>query len=686
MLLYLGDYMKINLLDIPGVGEKTQKKLNQLGLYSIEDLISYFPYRFEDRSRIVKILELIENEKQLIRVSIRQDKINNQSTYKKNVLQTEIYDDTGMMYAIWFNQPYIRNKINESHEVFLFGKIQRYNNRLYIINPEILNPNNQDLDFGYSPIYKLSKGIKNNEIKRVILSFFKHFDQDIENILPKYIITKYNLLNRREAFKWLHFPPTEGHYQKSKISLAFEELFILFFGLSALKRERKELKGILFNLGNAIEDFFSLVPFELTKAQIKVIEEIAKDMNSEAIMNRMIQGDVGSGKTIVAFFAIFLCWRNGLQAAMLAPTEILVRQHFETFKALFSDAGIRFELLLGSQTSKEKIEIKRRIEEGEIDFIIGTHSLIQENVIFKHLGLVITDEQHRFGVKQRALLAEKGKNPDVLVMSATPIPRTLSLIVYGDLDLSVIDELPPGRQSIITRLIHRSKYQKMLNFIEKHVTEGRQIYFVAPAIYDSELEMESVENVFSKLNKRFQSFNIKMIHGRQTKEEKESIFKDFLKQKIQILIATTVIEVGVNVPNASIMVIEGAERFGLSQLHQLRGRVGRGIHQSYCFLVTTSDHHQTTSRLKVLCESNDGFFIANEDLKLRGPGEFLGTRQHGMAEIKTIQPYRYEKMIEVIKKEIEYLWTHDTVLTDDEQEKLDNKVNEFYKKKKIVLN
>jgi ATP-dependent DNA helicase RecG len=678
--------MEINILDIPGVGPKTQKKLNRLGIFSIDDLINYFPYRFEDRSSVIPVNELIDKEKQLIYVKIKRESIKKKTGYNKDFLEVSLYDNSGYIKGIWFNQPYVYNIIINKEEIYLFGKTERINNKTHIINPEILSIEKKETDFGFTPIYRLSKGIKNNEIKKIIFKFFQKYYEKIENIIPEDIVKRYNLLDRKNAIYWLHFPLSSKHYNKAKITMAFEELFVLYMGLYAIKKRRKENKGIYFKLHEEMNEFKSMLPFELTEAQNKVLEEISSDMNSHNIMNRLVQGDVGSGKTVTAFFSVYLSWKNKFQTALLVPTEILARQHYESFKSLFKDEGINFELLLGSNTQKEKRRIKEKIKEGELDFVIGTHSLIQEDVMFKNLGLVITDEQHRFGVRQRALLIEKGKNPDTIVMSATPIPRTLSLIIYGDLDISVIDKLPPGRQKVDTHIIKKSKYDDMLDFIENQLKVGRQVYFVAPAINDNESELESVENIFSKIEKRFKDFKIQIIHGKQSSTDKADIFKDFLQNNINILISTTVIEVGVNVPNASVMVIEGAERFGLSQLHQLRGRVGRGQHKSYCFLVTESKSINTFKRLKILCQSNDGFFISNEDLKLRGPGEFLGTKQHGQAELKFVNTYNYEKMIEIIKMESEDIISGNSKVDKKDIFNLNKKILEFYKNKKIILN
>lgn len=538
---------------------------------------------------------------------------------------------------------------------------------------------------GIKPVYRLSKGIQNYEVKKAISGFFNKYSSCIEDVIPEDLVKKYRLMNRRDALRCIHFPPDRKAYQRAKITLAFEELLILQLGLAAIKAKTAIDKGNIHSYNNDIEGFKKYLKFELTGAQSRVIEEIKTDMCSDRIMNRLVQGDVGSGKTVVSFFSIFMAFRNGYQCALMAPTEVLARQHYEGFCQLFSNLGIRTEMLLGSQRKKEKEEIKRKIKTHEIDLIIGTHSLIQDDVVFKNLGLVVTDEQHRFGVKQRSTISKKGNNPDVLVMSATPIPRTLSLIIYGDLDVSVIDELPPGRKKIGTFIIRENRYEKLLNFVREELEKGRQIYFVAPSIAENENGLISVDEIQEKLEGKLSNFKISTIHGKLKNEEKEKVFKGFGEGEIDILVATTVVEVGVNVPNATVMVIEGAERFGLSQLHQLRGRVGRGSEKSYCFLVTNSKNSNTMERLKAIEKSNDGFFIAGEDLKLRGPGEFLGVRQHGSVDLKFASSYDYSSMIEVIHEESKRI-VEENLINEEGFKGIKNSIHKYYKDKKIILN
>ena len=678
--------MNKELTDLPGIGAKTAEKLKKLGIYTIEDMLSHYPFRYDDRSRVVPVRELLSDQKSLIRVQMNSITLKKKYAKAKRIVEIECFDDTGAIQVLWFNQPYIYDKMRKLESSLLFGMVKEFNNKKYLVNPEIIDKSKENYNKGYTPIYRLTQGLTNNFFKKVTSNYFDNHSDSIEDIIPHHLIQKYKLINRKNAVKWMHFPPSEKHYQKAKITLAFEELLILQLGLVALKAQRTLEKGIYFKYESEIEKYLRFIPFELTKDQNDCLIDIKSDMNSARPMNRLLQGDVGSGKTVTAFFSVYLSFSNHYQSAMMVPTEILARQHMESCKEIFKSTGLRAELLLGSQSEKTKKDIKSRLEKGEIDFIIGTHALIQESVKFFNLGLVITDEQHRFGVNQRAILSGKGKKPDVLVMSATPIPRTLSLIVYGDLDISTIKELPPGRKKIDTFLLKREKYDQMLGFVAKQVAQGRQIYFVAPSIFESENEIESVEKVYAHLVDNLTNCRIGAVHGRQKNEEKERVFKQFVDGQFDILVSTTVIEVGVNVSNASVIVIESAERFGLSQLHQLRGRVGRGSYQSYCFLVSDTSNETTLKRLKTLTLSNDGFFIANEDLKLRGPGEFLGTKQHGDLDFKFINPLNYGKMIEIVKDEADKIITENPKLKGEDFAALNNSISEFYKHKKIILN
>ncbi len=476
-------------------------------------------------------------------------------------------------------------------------------------------------------------------MKTAIETYYEH----IENVIPNEIRTGYGLISRRNAIRYLHFPENSRKYSLGKKTVVYEKLLIMQLGLMAIKSSlRNDSPGNEIKNTVLSDKLIGSIPYKLTNAQLKVIDEIKKDMSVTKPMNRLIQGDVGSGKTIVAIYALLSAVDSGYQASMMAPTEILALQHYETITEYLSmaDININVAFLSGSTKAKEKKEILKNLKSGQIDIIVGTHALIEDNVEFKNIGLVITDEQHRFGVRQRGRLSGKGSNPDILVMTATPIPRTLALMIYGDLDISIIDEMPPGRQKVITSIIKGSDKEKAYEFIKKQINEGRQAYIVAPLVEESEnLELDSASEIFEELKSTyFSDYNLGLLHGKMNNSEKEEVMNEFYSGRINVLVSTTVVEVGVNVPNSTIMLVLNAERFGLAQLHQLRGRVGRGKHQSYCILVNESKTRKSADRMNILKSTNNGFVIAEEDLKIRGPGDFFGTRQHGLSgyDIQTI--------------------------------------------------
>jgi ATP-dependent DNA helicase RecG len=502
----------------------------------------------------------------------------------------------------------------------------------------------------------------------------------LEEYLPEKTLERNRLCGIRYAIENIHFPTDKKHLMEAKYRLIFEELLFLQTGLLAIKKKMTSgQQGIRFSASIQMEEFTSMLPYALTGAQNRVLSEISRDMESTKVMNRLVQGDVGSGKTIVAAAAMYKAVKSGFQAVMMAPTELLARQHFEGLKSEFLSYGIKVGFLSGSLTSKDKREVQEQIETGKLDIIIGTHAVIQPGVKFANLGLVITDEQHRFGVNQRAVLSRKGQNPDVLVMTATPIPRTLAVILYGDLDISIIDEMPPGRQQIITRAVKADGREASYEFVRREVKTGRQAYVVAPLIEDSEnLDAKSALGLYDELKERFSEFSVAFLHGSMKQADKDRIMQEFYAGKVQILVSTVVIEVGINVPNATIMLIENAERFGLAQLHQLRGRVGRGEEQSYCILITDGGSDIAQERAEIMKATGDGFLIAEKDLELRGPGEFFGMRQHGIPELKLADLVKHIKILNTVREESERILAEDEHMNGKDYVKLKEKIDKMF--------
>ena len=633
-----------SVTEIKGIGAKKALTLNNLGIFTVNDLIEHFPRDYEDRSQVKDIADLTENEENTF-FALVSAMPENVHIRKMTVTKVKLSDSTGSVNAVWYNQPFIKNALKKDEEYIFTGIYKKSGYRREVSSPEFEKAGTGKEILGGGrivPVYPLTSGISQKVLRSLIKTTLDAVKTQLPEFLPLDMRKKYMLCERNFAISNIHFPESDESFFIARKRLVFEELFVLQTALFILKGTAKRNDGIVFKTQGISEESEKAFGFGFTKAQKKVIAEICSDVSKGIPMNRLIQGDVGSGKTAVAMTAALMAVKNGYQAALMAPTEVLASQHYESFKEFFDKFGINVCLLKGSLKKKEKEAVKELISTGKAEVIVGTHAIIQEDVEFKKLGLVITDEQHRFGVKQRNVLSEKGINAHVMVMTATPIPRTLALILYGDLDVSVIDELPPGRQHIDTFAVNSSYHQRAYGFIRKEVENGRQAYMVCPMIEENDaIEAKSVTEMIDEVSQTdFKGLSVAVLHGKMKADEKERIMKDFAENKIQILISTTVIEVGINVPNATIMLIENAERFGLSQLHQLRGRVGRGKYRSYCILVTDSKSEVTKERMKVMKKTNDGFEISETDLKLRGPGEFFGTRQHGVPQLKIANLYK----------------------------------------------
>ena len=615
---------------IKNVGPTRVKLLNKLNIHTLQDLISYFPRNYEDRGVAKKLSNCQDGEEVLIKATAI-TKVSETFARKLKIYRLVVRDGENPCTIIWYNQSYLKNIFKIGHTYNFYGKVEIKKGRYEMKSP-IFDESGENKNTGkIIPIYPLTYGITQNTIRKVIENGVNEVYGNLEETLPDYLLNKYKLMDLNNAIKKIHFPENKLDFIKARERLVFEELLGFQLALLNIKENyRTGEKGIAFNKDVKMSDVINILPFKLTKAQLKVLEEIDKDMESTKPMNRLLQGDVGSGKTIVSIIAAYKAVKSGYQVAILAPTAILAIQHLENFQKILNQFGIKIELLISSITKKKKQELKQRLADEEIDILIGTHAMIEEDVIFKKLGLVVTDEQHRFGVKQRAKIASKGNNPDVIVMSATPIPRTLALILYGDLDISIIDELPPNRKKIDTFAVGRQLEERLNGFIAKQINEGRQCYIVCPLVEESEeTDLKSVVELTEKLqNETFTNYRVEYLHGKMKTKEKDDIMLKFKNGEIDILISTTVIEVGVDVPNANIMVIENAERFGLAQLHQLRGRVGRGEYKSYCILKYESRGKVVQERMKIMCQTNDGFLISEKDLELRGSGDFFGTAQH----------------------------------------------------------
>lgn len=630
---------KTPLRELKGVGEKTEKLFQKIGITTAEELLRYYPRTYDIYEEPVEIASAEEDKTVSIRATIATGIYINQIR-NLQVLTTTVADASGRLPIAWFNAPYLRGTLKKGSVFILRGKIIRKKGRPQMEHPEIFTPAAyEEIIHSMQPVYGLTKGLSNKMITKLVHQILDTRPLHGE-YLPEEIRERYQLADANYAIRTIHFPKNMQELLTARKRLVFDE-FLLFVLAIQLLKEKTEESPNTFPMKPVwtTEEIIEGLPYDLTGAQKNVWHEIERDLSGHKLMSRLVQGDVGSGKTVIAFLAMVLSAENGFQSALMVPTEVLANQHYEGFLKLMEEQNITSchpVLLTGSTTARQKREIYQKIADGEVNVIIGTHALIQEKVEYKNLGLVITDEQHRFGVRQREALTTRGNPPHVLVMSATPIPRTLAIILYGDLDISIIDELPAKRLPIKNCVVGTSYRPKAYSFIEKQVQMGRQAYVICPMVEESEgLEAENVTDYARKLQEILPGeIKVEILHGKMKPKEKNRIMEAFASGEIQVLVSTTVVEVGVNVPNATVMMVENAERFGLAQLHQLRGRVGRGEHQSYCIFIQGNNEENTSKRLKILNESNDGFYIAGEDLKLRGPGDLFGIRQSGLMEFK----------------------------------------------------
>lgn len=639
---------------LAGVGQKRADSLASLGIHTIEDLLTYYPFRYEDIQER-NLNEIQDQEKVTLKGLVVSPPVMSRFGYKKSRLQFRMMQEHEVFNVSFFNQPYLKDKVILSEEIAVYGKWDA--KRKALNGMKILGSQSPD---DFSPIYHVNKSIRQTTLVDLIRRGFSEYGDLIEENLPLSLIEKYRLLDRPTAVRSMHFPQNHEENHQAKRRIVFEEFFFFQMQLQGLKKAEKSEKNgleILYDV-ERLKQFTKKLPFELTTAQKRVTNEICRDLRNPHHMQRLLQGDVGSGKTVVAAIALYATVTAGFQGALMVPTEILAQQHVESLSQLFDPNEVTVALLTGSTKAKERRELLERLENGEIDIVVGTHALIQEGVAFQNLGLVITDEQHRFGVNQRKVLREKGWRPDVLFMTATPIPRTLAITAYGEMDVSVIDELPAGRIPIETRWVRTPQLDSVLEWTYKELRRGHQMYVICPLIEESEaLDVKNAVEIYEKLRELFApEYEVGLLHGKMKNQEKDQIMETFKENQLQILVSTTVIEVGVNVPNATVMLIMDADRFGLAQLHQLRGRVGRGSEASYCILVANPKNELGVERMKIMTETTNGFILSEKDLELRGPGEVFGFRQSGLPEFSIADLVTDGNVLEVAREEAAAIW------------------------------
>lgn len=678
----MNEHSKIS--ELKGIGEKTEKLFQKLNIFTVGDLLRYYPRTYEIYEEPIPIASAEEGKVVTITGNIY-GKVQVATLRNLQVTTAAIKDLTGTLKVVWFRMPFLRNTLKQGSVITLRGRVVNKKGKLQLEHPEIFYPSIQyDAKLHtMQPVYPLTSGLTNQAMIKAVKQSLEYLDLKRE-YLPASVRMDYHLAEYNYAVRQIHFPEKKGDLYLARERLVFEEFLIFILALRQMKEKTERFRNTFsFDDKEPVEQFINALPYELTNAQKKVWEEIKADMTGEQIMSRLIQGDVGSGKTIIALLGLLLVSMNGYQGALMAPTEVLAKQHFESICEMLEEhhMDVKLELLTGSMTAREKREAYARIESGEAQIIIGTHALIQEKVNYHSLALVVTDEQHRFGVKQREKLAEKGEMPHILVMSATPIPRTLAIIIYGDLDISVIDELPANRLPIKNCVVDTGYRKTAYTFMQKQIVLGRQCYVICPMVEESEaLEAENVIDYAHMLQEELgDAIKVSYLHGKMKQKEKDEIMEAFGRNEIQVLVSTTVIEVGINVPNATVMMVENAERFGLAQLHQLRGRVGRGKHQSYCIFMTSSKTKDTEERLSILNKTNDGFKIASEDLKLRGPGDLFGIRQSGILEFKLGDVFQDAKVLQKASEAAEKLLRDDPKLEKTEHQNLKDYLQYYVK-------
>ena len=669
------DLRKVSLAQLPSVGPKRLEALQSLGINNVYDLLFYFPFRYEDM-QAKSLDDAVDQEKILIKGVVASEPVVSRFGYKKTRLNVRLMTDNESIMVTFFNQPWLKDKFETGNEAAVYGKWNA--NRRSLMGMKVIGVDDNSVD----SVYSVNKNIHQKTLINLIKVAFEKYHDQIDTVVPGYLRLKYKLLDDEQIVSGIHFPKSEEQSEEARRSAKFREFFLFQCGLQSIKRN-DDNKNVGINEKydqEFLDDFIKSLPFNLTDAQNRVVQEILQDMASDHHMNRLLQGDVGSGKTIVSVIAMLASVTAGYQAAIMAPTEILAQQHFDKISKLLTPLKIRTALLTGSLTKKEHDFIAGDILNGKTNIVVGTHALIQDSVEFKDLGFIVIDEQHRFGVNQRKALRQKGDNPDVLAMTATPIPRTLAITTYGDMDVSRIDQLPAGRKKIETYWIRSQKIEQMYQFVAKELQTGSQVYVVTPLISESEtMDLKNAELIFDKFTELFgKKYKIGLLHGQMPNDQKEAVMNDFSDKKIDVLVSTTVIEVGVDVPNASVMVIYDANRFGLSQLHQLRGRVGRGEKQSYCILIADPKNESAAERMKILTSTNDGFVLAEEDLKMRGAGDLLGNRQSGLPEFKIGNPINDINILEVAQEEASRLFEDEKLFNSPETKNLKSFINEEY--------